>query len=180
MGIFLLLPALATVIGFNLRLCVAIMGLLCIVYAVLGGIETVVWTDVLQSVVLIGSALMRIGMIFSAENFEFGRMWSVAVTEETNKFDVADPTTDVFWCLLIGGFFVQLVLFTSDQAVAQRFLTTPDAKSAARPVWAHVAMVIPALVLFIGLGTASTFFTSLAPRRCRSLTRRILSFPGSS
>ena len=50
MGIFLLLPALAlaTVTGFNLYLCIAIMGLLCIVYTVLGGIEAVVWTDVLQ------------------------------------------------------------------------------------------------------------------------------------
>jgi len=165
MGIFLLLPALAlaTVTGFNLYLCIAIMGLLCIVYTVLGGIEAVVWTDVLQSVVLIGGALMCIGMIFSAENFEFGRMWSVAVTEETNKFSVGDPTTDVFWYFLIGGFFVQLVPFTSDQAVAQRFLTTPDEKSAARSVWAHAAMVIPASLLFFGLGTALYVFYQTRP-----------------
>ena len=165
MGIFLLLPALAlaTVTGFNLYLCIAIMGLLCIVYTVLGGIEAVVWTDVLQSVVLIGGALMCIGMIFSAENFEFGRMWSVAVNEETNKFSVGNPTTDVFWYFLIGGFFVQLVPFTSDQAVAQRFLTTPDEKSAARSVWAHAAMVIPASLLFFGLGTALYVFYQTRP-----------------
>ena len=165
MGIFLLLPALAlaTVTGFNLYLCIAIMGLLCIVYTVLGGIEAVVWTDVLQSVVLIGGALMCIGMIFSAENFEFGRMWSVAVNEETNKFSVGNPTTDVFWYFLIGGFFVQLVPFTSDQAVAQRFLTTPDEKSAARSVWAHAAMVIPASLLFFGLGTALYVFYQAHP-----------------
>lgn len=165
MGIFLLLPALAlaTVTGFNLYLCIAIMGLLCIVYTVLGGIEAVVWTDVLQSVVLIGGALLCIGMIFSAESFDFEKMWSVAVTEETNKFSVGNPGEGVFWYFLIGGFFVQLVPFTSDQAVAQRFLTTPDEKSAARSVWAHAAMVIPASLLFFGLGTALYVFYEARP-----------------
>ena len=165
MGIFLLLPAmaLATVTGFNLYLCIVVMGLLCIVYTVMGGIEAVVWTDVLQSVVLIGGALLCVGMIFSAENFDFGKMMSVAVTDETNKFSVGDPATGVFWYFLVGGFFIQLFPFTGDQAVAQRFLTTPDSKSAARSAWAHAAMVVPASLLFFGLGTALYVFYASRP-----------------
>ena len=165
MGIFLLLPAmaLATVTGFNLYLCIVVMGLLCIVYTVMGGIEAVVWTDVLQSVVLIGGALLCVGMIFSAENFDFGKMMSVAVTDEANKFSVGDPATGVFWYFLVGGFFIQLFPFTGDQAVAQRFLTTPDSKSAARSAWAHAAMVVPASLLFFGLGTALYVFYASRP-----------------
>ena len=165
MGIFLLLPAmaLATVTGFNLYLCIVVMGLLCIVYTVMGGIEAVVWTDVLQSVVLLGGALLCVGMIFSAENFDFEKMMSVAVTEETNKFSVGDPGTGVFWYFLIGGFFIQLFPFTGDQAVAQRFLTTPDTRSAARSAWAHAAMVVPASLLFFGLGTALYVFYASRP-----------------
>ena len=165
MGIFLLLPAmaLATVTGLNLYLCIVVMGLLCIVYTVMGGIEAVVWTDVLQSVVLLGGALLCVGMIFSAENFDFEKMMSVAVTEETNKFSVGDPATGVFWYFLIGGFFIQLFPFTGDQAVAQRFLTTPDTKSAARSAWAHAAMVVPASLLFFGLGTALYVFYASRP-----------------
>jgi SSS family transporter len=160
MGIFLVLPALAltTVTGLDVYWCIAVMGLLCIVYTVLGGIEAVVWTDVLQSVVLIGGALLCIGMVFSVENFDFERMIDVAITEEKNKFSVGHPGTGAFWYFLVGGFFIQMVPFTSDQAVAQRFLTTPDEKSAARSVWAHAAMVIPASLLFFGLGTALYVF----------------------
>ena len=88
---------------------------------------------------------------------------SVAVTEEPNKFSVGDPATGVFWYFLIGGFFIQLFPFTGDQAVAQRFLTTPDTKSAARSAWAHAAMVVPASLLFFGLGTALYVFYASRP-----------------
>jgi len=160
MGIFLLLPALAlaTVTGFNVYLCIVVMGSLCIVYTVLGGIEAVVWTDVIQSVVLIGGGLLCIGIVLHAENFDVEGMLKVAVTEEVNKFHVGNPASLVFWQFLVGGFFIQLVPFTSDQALAQRFLTTRDEASAARSVWAHAAMVVPASLLFFGLGTALYIF----------------------
>jgi SSS family solute:Na+ symporter len=160
MGIFLVLPALAltTVTGLDVYWCIAVMGLLCIIYTVLGGIEAVVWTDVMQSVVLIGGALLCVGMVFGVENFDFERMIDVAITEEKNKFSVGHPATGKFWYFLVGGFFIQMVPFTSDQAVAQRFLTTPDEKSAAWSVWAHAAMVVPASLLFFGLGTALYVF----------------------
>ena len=60
MGVFLLLPelALSTVTGFNVYLCILVMGLLCTVYTVMGGIEAVIRTDVLQSCVLLGGGLL--------------------------------------------------------------------------------------------------------------------------
>ena len=165
MGVFLLLPALAlaTVTGFNVYICIAVMGVLCIVYTVLGGIEAVVWTDVIQSLVLIGGALLCIGVVFLGENFDFAKMTSIAVSDDVNKLYMGNPGTLLFWQFLVGGFFIQLVPFTSDQALAQRFLTTPDEKSAARSVWAHAAMVVPSSLLFFGLGTALYIFYSTRP-----------------
>ena len=60
MGIVLLLPALAlaAVTGMDVRACIVVMGVLCTLYTVLGGIEAVIWTDVLQVVVLFGGALV--------------------------------------------------------------------------------------------------------------------------
>ncbi|MCH8136681.1 MAG: sodium:solute symporter, partial [Proteobacteria bacterium] len=167
MGIFLLLPSLAlsTVTGVNLYLCITVMGLLCIVYTVLGGIEAVVWTDVLQSIVLLGGGLLCIGLIFSAENFNFSRMWNLAISE--NKFDIFTMTggikSDVFWVWIIGGFFIQLVPFTSDQVPMQRLLATSSERSAAKAVWAHAAIVVPASLLFFGLGTALFIFYHSRP-----------------
>ena len=165
MGVFLLLPALALseVTGFNVHLCIGIMGLICIVYTVLGGIEAVIWTDVLQSLVLVGGGILCIGVILGAEHFDMGYIMSVAAPEEVNKFYIGDPATFKFWHLLFGACCIQLVAFTSDQAVAQRFLTTPDQKSAARSVWAHAGMVVPASLLFFGLGTALFVFYEARP-----------------
>jgi len=169
MGVFLLLPALAlsTVTGFNVYACILIMGLLCTTYTVLGGIEAVIWIDVLQSCVLLGGGLLCIVMIFAAEQFNFSAMMDVAVTAETNKFHIFNMTggidTSVFWVVIIGGFFIQLVPFTSDQVIAQRFLTTRDEKAAARSVWAHAAIVVPASLLFFGLGTALFVYYASRP-----------------
>jgi SSS family transporter len=164
MGVFLLLPALAlaTVTGLNVYACIIVMGLLCTVYTVMGGIEAVIWTDVLQSFVLLGGGLLCLGTIIAAEDFDFGAMMSVAVTDEVNKFQVFNWTggidTNVFWVVLIGGFFIQLVPFTSDQVIAQRFLTTKDEKSAANALWAHAGIVVPASLMFFSLGTALYVF----------------------
>lgn len=167
MGIFLLLPSLAlsTVTGINIYLCITVMGLLCTVYTVLGGIEAVVWTDVLQSIVLAGGGLLCIGLILAAEEFNFKGMWDLAVRE--NKFHIFTMAgglkSDVFWVWIIGGFFIQVVPFTSDQVPMQRLLTTPTERSAARAVWAHAAIVVPSSLLFFGLGTALFIFYHSRP-----------------
>jgi len=167
MGVFLLLPALAlsTVTGFNVYASIIIMGVLCTLYTVLGGIEAVIWTDVLQSCVLIGGGLLCIGTIFAAEQFDFSNMMDVAVSAK--KFHIFNMeggiNSSVFWVVIIGGFFIQMIPFTSDQVIAQRFLTTRDEKSAARSVWAHAGIVVPASLLFFGLGTALYVYYSSRP-----------------
>ena len=167
MGVFLLLPALAlsTVTGFNVYASIIIMGVLCTIYTVMGGIEAVIWTDVLQSVVLLGGGLLCIGTIFVAEQFDFGSM--MAVADKADKFHIFNTEggidSSVFWVVIIGGFFIQMIPFTSDQVIAQRFLTTRDEKSAANSLWAHAAIVVPASLLFFGLGTALYIFYSSRP-----------------
>ena len=167
MGIFLLLPSLAlsTVTSINIYLCITVMGLLCTVYTVLGGIAAVVWTDVLQSIVLTGGGLLCIGLVISAEDFNLNGMWDLAISE--HKFQIFTITgglrSDVFWVWIIGGFFIQLVPFTSDQVAMQRLLTTPTERDAARAVWAHAAIVVPASLLFFGLGTALFIFYHSRP-----------------
>ena len=163
MGIFLLLPALAlaTVTGFNVFLCIAVMGLLCTIYTVLGGIEAVVWTDVLQSIVLLGGGFLCIGLIVSAEHYDFGSMWELAVSE--SKFHIPRLDSSIFWTFVVGGFFIQMVPFTSDQTLMQRLLTTRNERAAARAIWAHAGIVVPASLLFFGLGTALFIFYDSRP-----------------
>ena len=59
-GIVLFLPSLAisVVTGVDISTCIVVMGVLSIIYTVLGGIEAVIWTDVIQVVVLLAGALV--------------------------------------------------------------------------------------------------------------------------
>ena len=65
MGIVVFLPALAlsAVTGFNLTLCILLMGLIATVYTAFGGIKAVIWTDVIQVIVLVGGALLALAII---------------------------------------------------------------------------------------------------------------------
>ena len=61
-AVVLLLPsiAIATVTGIDIMLCILSIGLISIIYTLMGGIEAVIWTDVIQVVVLLGGALITI------------------------------------------------------------------------------------------------------------------------
>ena len=60
MSIVVLLPAIAlsAVTGLNVYMCIIVMGVLCTLYTVLGGIEAVIWTDVIQVIVLMGGTFL--------------------------------------------------------------------------------------------------------------------------
>ena len=60
----------------------------------------------------------------------------------------------VAWVLIVGFFFTNLVPYTTDQTVIQRYLTTSNEKQAARSLWLNLAITLPTGVLFFGLGTA--------------------------
>ena len=85
MAIVLFLPAIAlsTVTGIDVYACIVVMGVLCTLYTVLGGIEAVIWTDFLQVIVLIGGAF--ISLVIIAANVEGGFSGIVSVGMADSK-----------------------------------------------------------------------------------------------
>ena len=164
-GIVLFLPsiALSVVTGIDIRICITVMALLSIAYTVMGGIEAVIWTDVLQVVVLLGGAILVLILIPSkVEGGAAGIMKIAADAEKLRLFDfhfnLKSPT---LWVLVFGGIGANLISYGSDQAVIQRYLTTKDQKSAARGIWTNGVLTIPASIIFFGLGTVLyAFFKS--------------------
>ncbi len=78
-----------------------------------------------------------------------------------------DPTTTslAFWVVILGALGQNLASYTSDQAVVQRYMTTPDIKRAARSIWTAAILAIPASVLFYGLGTSLYGFYRSHPEK---------------
>jgi SSS family transporter len=176
MGIVVLLPALAlsAVTGLNVFICIALMGILSTVYTVLGGIEAVIWTDVVQAFVLIGGAFVALGIIISGLDGGFSEFASVAA--ENGKFNIAnlnwDWTSDALIVVIIGAIFTNsLVPYTTDQAVIQRYLTTPDEKQAAKAIWLNGILAIFAGGLFLLVGTGLFVFYKANPQSLAHLEK---------
>ncbi len=167
MGVVLYLPAMAlsAVTGVDVYLCILAMGLLATLYTVLGGIEAVVWTDVIQVVVLLGGALLSLGVILGG--LEGGASQVVAMGREAGKFRMINPTWDIattaIWVILVGKMLEGLVPYTADQTVVQRYLTTRDEKQAARSIWSNALLIVPSGALFFSLGTALWAFYKSHP-----------------
>jgi solute:Na+ symporter, SSS family len=159
-AIVLLLPslALATVSDLNVQTCIILMGVLCVAYTVMGGIEAVVWTDVVQTVVLLGAAIVSLCLIiFGSDGGVSGFMSTATDHNKFHMFNLGlDPRTtkDTFWAIIVAYAFINLVPYTSDQAVVQRYMTTSDEKAAARSIWANALLAIPSTAIFFAIGTA--------------------------
>ena len=181
MGIVLLLPALAlsAVTNLDLYLCIALMGLLSTVYTVLGGMEAVIWTDAIQVVVLIGGALAALVIIASDLPGGFAQIVQDGVSHQ--KFNMVNPgvslQTDSILVILIGMVFVNLLPYTSDQAVVQRYMTTSTESQARRAIWTGALLAVPASILFFFLGTALFVFYLNMPERLVALEKADQLFP---
>ena len=156
MGIVVYLPALAlsTVVGIDIYLAITIMGILAILYTVMGGIEAVIWTDVIQVIVLIGGLIL--GLIYIAVDIgDVGYIFSTAYQD--SKFQLFDFrwsfTEVVTWSLFLGTFALNFAPYTTDQAVVQRYLTTSNEKEARKSIWMNGIISIPAGLLIFLMGT---------------------------
>jgi solute:Na+ symporter, SSS family len=148
---------------------VLLMGVLSIIYCTMGGIEAVIWTDTVQTVVLLGGALVALGMLVAGTEGGWSGAFSMAF--EADKFRIANFHWDVtsaqiaLWVIVIGGIGQNISSYTADQAVVQRYMTTPDQRRAARSIWTNAVMTIPATLLFFGMGTALFAFYRTHPGR---------------
>ncbi len=156
LAVVIYLPALALgrLTGIDVYTCIAVMGVLATVYTVLGGMAAVIWTDVLQTVVLLFGILAAIAVAL-VDAGGLGSM--VEAAEQHGKLRIWDgslsATELVSWSMLLGTFALQFGPYTTDQAVIQRYMTTKDERAAARGIWLNGLMAIPVGVLFMALGT---------------------------
>ena len=172
--------ALATVSDFNIQTCIVVMGVLCIVYTVVGGIEAVIWTDVIQAFILMGGAIFSLVYLLAQVEGGLGETIRVAV-EGRHLFETVNWSWDLTvasgWVILIGSLFHNLFPYTASQDVVQRYMTTPDQKTAARGIWLNAAVSVPAQAVFFAIGTALYVFYKQQPSRLEASLQNDAIFP---
>ncbi|MBI1369542.1 MAG: sodium/solute symporter [Planctomycetes bacterium] len=172
MGIVMSLAALAlaSVTPLSPVQGLLIMGLLSIIYCTLGGIEAVVWTDTIQTFVLLGGAMVCFVLVIIDIDGGLGRFFDIAMTDHKMhmvNFDFSETSymTMAIWVVVLGGLGQNVSSYVADQAVVQRYMTTSDADTAARSIWMNAALTIPASFLFFGMGTALYVYYKLHPQQ---------------
>lgn len=163
MALVLYLPSLAlnAVTGINVELCIVLMGVVTIIYCTMGGVEAVVWGDVIQGIILVGGAIFA--AIFLIWNTEGGFDAFIQIGQDNDKFRMFEWSLDyrsvTFWVAIVGGLANNLISYTSDQTVIQRYLTTKDERSAAQSIWTNGLMCVFVSIVFYIIGTGLyTFF----------------------
>lgn len=180
MSVVMLLPAIAlsTVTGLNVYLSLLLMGLVTTIYAMEGGFEAVIWTDVLQVSVTFGGVALALG--FMAHGVEGGFGGIITQGTSAGKFemvswslDASQPTVWVFIGMFLGSIFTQV----ADQPLMQRALATTDESAAKRTVVLGALMGIPSTIIFFFVGTALWVFYQQHPERLSSALPNDAIFP---
>lgn len=156
-AIVLFLPSLAlhAVTGFDIYLSIIVMGVVTIIYSTSGGMEAVVWGDVVQGFILVFGAIAAFVFMVAGVEGGLSEFWTTSV--EFHKFRTFDFRFDftqpVFWVVLIGGVSNSLITYTSDQSIIQRYMSTKDEKATTRSIWLNGILSVPVTLLFFLIGT---------------------------
>ncbi len=157
-GLVLFLPSLAltTVTGIDIYICIILMGVITIIYCTMGGVEAVIWGDVIQGFVLLGGAVLAVVFLVLGTDGGLGELVNITIEHEKMKaFDMTfSITSATFWVVVLGGLAINLITYSSDQTAIQRYMTTKDEKSAGKSIYLNGLLSIFALVIFYFIGTA--------------------------
>lgn len=170
MGIVLSLAGLALAILTPLTpgQSVLIMGGLSILYCALGGLEAVVWTDTVQTFILLGGALLCFFLIIFRLDGGLAELVNIGVSDGKFHFSDFDFSANSYavmaiWVVIVGGLGQNISSYTADQSIVQRYMSTSSQKTAARSIWTNAFLAIPASVLFFFMGTALYAFYKVNP-----------------
>jgi SSS family solute:Na+ symporter len=149
--------------GIEMPLIIMISGVVIIFYTVLGGMEAVIWTEVIQAILKTLGALMILGIILN--QVDVSEIWGIG--QRDDKFSLGtfrpDFTSSSFWVILVYGFFINLTNFGIDQNYIQRYHTAKNTQDAAKSIWLCVVYYIPVSFLFFLIGTSLYAFYEMNP-----------------
>jgi SSS family solute:Na+ symporter len=154
--LYLTALALSALMDVDIKLLIVGLGVLTVIYTLMGGFAAVIWTDVVQAVVLLLGGLLCLFILLS--NMPGGWEQFSTVSSQNHKFALGSMDFDLvvqgFWVIFIFGIVENLKNFSVDQNYVQRFLSAPSAAEAKKALWLGGLLYIPVSALFFMIGTA--------------------------
>ncbi|PTQ95585.1 SSS family solute:Na+ symporter [Mucilaginibacter yixingensis] len=153
---YLLALALASMTDTNPYMVVCGIGVVIIIITLIGGIEAVIWTDVVQGFLLIAGGVASLIILMYSIKGGFPELWHIATVNHKNNFGPYkwDFKKLTFVVMAINGVFYAVQKYGTDQTMVQRYLTAKTDKAAIRASLMGVAITVPLWGLFMFIGTA--------------------------
>ncbi|XP_037296555.1 putative sodium-dependent multivitamin transporter isoform X2 [Manduca sexta] len=162
-GIVLYAPAivLESVTGLDRLISILVVGLVCTFYSTLGGMKAVLFTDLLQSLLMFVAVFSVV--VFSAMQVGgFGQIFVLAA--EGGRLDMfnfsIDPTErNTWWSLTFGGLLTYLSLYAVNHTQVQRLLTVSTLDRSRQCLWWSwpVLSVLSIVTCISGIGIYAAF-----------------------
>jgi solute:Na+ symporter, SSS family len=146
----------SAIFGWSIAWSVALMGIPTVIYTMIGGVQAVTWADVKQMVLIVGALSAMIIVVLMKLPVDPDTALRLAgATGRMQAFDFSFSLNETytFWSGLIGGTFLMMAYFGTDQSQVQRFLTArsvPEARSSLL-MSAYWKIPLQALILLIGV-----------------------------
>jgi SSS family solute:Na+ symporter len=153
--VYLLALTIASITGWHLESVVVGVAAITILYTLLGGLDAVIWADVVQGFILLFGVVLCVGYLFLRS--PGGPTAVFALARANHKFDLGSPalvfSRPTILVLAIYGFFWYLQKYTADQTLVQRYLAAKTSKEALRGLIVGATLCLPVWTLFMLIGT---------------------------
>lgn len=158
-GLVLYAPAivLSVIMGWDETVTILIMAGVTIAYTLMGGITAVIWTDVIQMLMMFVGIAVALFILFTTLPSGVG-VGDVAyiggIQEMWRSIDWSwDPSNRyTIWSGMIGGFFLALAYFGTDQSQVQRYLTASSLKQSRLSLIFNAFMKVPMQFFILSIG----------------------------
>ncbi|MHC4624386.1 MAG: sodium:solute symporter family transporter, partial [Planctomycetota bacterium] len=146
---------------YNIILLVLVIGVITVIYTLLGGMEAVIWADVMQAVIMLSGIAICCGILtykivqgpepaiaaaWNAGKFSLGK-WQLSLADQT----LANRTILV---MIIFGVTENLRNLMADQNYVQKFAACSTEREAKKSVWVATIIYVIMTTTFIYIGTA--------------------------
>jgi len=177
---YLMALTINSITGWSIDSVILVVGAVMVFYTLIGGMQAVIWTDVIQAFITWVGVFICLGYLLFLPHGGPSAVFRVAAENGKFKlgstnFDFTSPTVVV---LILYGCFWYLQRYTADQTVVQRYLVARSDRGALRGVALGAALCVPVWAVFMLIGTCTWSFYRLTGERLPSyITKADQVFP---
>ncbi len=152
---YLLALTVSSMTGWSTERLIIGVGIITVCYTLMGGIEAVIWADVIQGFAIWIGVIISLAYLLllppGGAPAAFHLAWDNHKTALGSMSpDFSKPT---FWVLALYGLFFYLTRYSADQTVVQRYLVAKSDRAAVRGVALGTLLCVPVWTLFMLIGT---------------------------